>query len=196
MRIQELTGYRKNPAYQAAQQLSRDASSVEYESALEKFTQRITELGYQLEHIGSGLFANVFVRPNDPYVIKIFVKDPGYLKYVQYCLKHQDNPHVPRFRGGLISLDNNSYAVRIERLESFQGNKDQDLARIGNEITKGYQVFSQLVSNATIQEYSPQLHQLFRDLASLFGGSRYTDLTANNIMVRGGKTLVITDPVS
>lgn len=196
MRIDELIGYREHPAYRAAQQLGREASSADHENAAQNFIRRITDLGYHLEHIGSGLFANVFVRPNDPYVIKIFVRDPSYLKYVKYCLKNQDNPHVPRLRGGLIPLGNGTYAVRIERLEPWKpDHSNHEVAMIGHELTTGFKTFIEHARNSTIEEYSSDLHRLFQDLSDIFGKGHPADLNQTNIMVRNGNTIVITDPV-
>lgn len=193
MRINELVGYKQNPAMKAAQDFS-DERWGDSNTAINKFIDSLKKMGYELEHMGSGMYANVFKRPNDPYVIKIFSQDTGYLKYVQYCLQHQDNPHVPKFRGKIIRISGDTYAVRIEVLQPYQQGINYEADYAAHQLIQYDTMFGGLAQHPDIEAYSPELKQLFVDLANLFGATTLTDLHKTNIMMRGN-TLVITDPV-
>ena len=200
MRISELIGYKQNPAYAAAKELGNynfdDFPNItsyqqNVENRVKTFIKEIEKLGYKLEHIGWGVYSNVFKRSGDPYVIKIFTDDHAYLKYVAYCLQHQDNPHVPKFRGKLIKITPNTYAVRLEQLRNFR--KTQSLTDvIYHDITEKPKTWGNLSKDPHIKSYSPQLSQLFTDLSGIFGDNYYPDMHSGNIMMRG-LTLVVID---
>lgn len=120
MRIYELTGYKSNPIYDAFRQ-SKD---------LDEFSYRLKNTGYQVRELGHGSFAIVFQRPGRNEVYKLFTtSDHGYMKFFQFALKNQDNPHLPRVYGKPITLTmdnerakktrsgNRYYLIRTEKLE-------------------------------------------------------------------------------
>jgi hypothetical protein len=86
MFINELIGYKNNPIYKA----TKDAfvrSNNTYDN-IDDFKQKLISLGYSAYIIGIGTKALVFKKPNSGYVIKVFHRDPNYLKYLEYVYKH------------------------------------------------------------------------------------------------------------
>lgn len=93
---------------------------------------------YNIELIGTGHYGMVFKCPKWNYVVKIFEKDNGYLEFVDYCLQHQDNKHLPKFVKKPIRLhkfhtrpkeqtDPYFYMVRMEELEHCTDEKNLDM---------------------------------------------------------------------
>jgi len=104
------------------------ARELEDESTPESALKR---LGYTI--LGSGHHAAVATRPGAAWVLKVFDRRDSYPLYVEYAVKHRDNPHVPRFytdreamrmsgqTGGeaqvIIEIDDWFRAVHMERLK-------------------------------------------------------------------------------
>ena len=125
MRINELTPFKKTGAYRAAADIKKDKHVAPY-IKFENLKDELEKMGFKF--INRGWFAQVFEHPSLPYVIKMFNNDPNYLKYFEWVRQNQDNPHVPQIRGKYIKIDENTYAVRMEKLIPFTSN-DQDLIR-------------------------------------------------------------------
>ena len=191
--INELTGYRKHPAYAAAIDIFQPTHGWSYRSRkLTDFTNKLKSLGYDIDVKGLGRAGTVFKRLNDPYVIKIFHDDPDYMKYIKYVMDHQNNPHVPKVRGKLLKINDKTYAIRTEELQPYvavDGN-EEDLLRSINDNT----TWIDLVDDTYIRLELPLLHKLFSDLAKIYGSNQSTDLIPSNIMRRNDGTIVITDP--
>ena len=66
--------------------------------------------------VGMGKYAFVFEKPNYPYVVKIFMKDTAYLRWISFCLKHPNNKYVPKIRGKVIKINDIFMAIRLEKL--------------------------------------------------------------------------------
>jgi hypothetical protein len=75
--------------------------------------------GYK--QLGSGTFANVFERKSRPNeVIKLFASNDGaYESYLDFIMKHQDNPHFPKVIGKPMSITTDYDAVKLEKLEPY-----------------------------------------------------------------------------
>ena len=64
----------------------------------------------------SGSRGSILKRKGDSFVVKIFQRDPYYMKYLLYAIDHQNNPHVPKIKGKPIkiakkSVWTNSYKI-------------------------------------------------------------------------------------
>lgn len=57
----------------------------------------------KFKSLGGGLFAKVYGHDTGD-VYKFWVKDDAYEKYIDYCLKHQDNPFLPKFKSKIKNL--------------------------------------------------------------------------------------------
>lgn len=77
-------------------------------------TQLMSEFGFKL--IGSGKYGSVFEKDNYPYVIKVFMRDVAYIKWLDYCKRNQDNPYIPKIKGKAVKVGNLFYAIRLEKL--------------------------------------------------------------------------------
>jgi hypothetical protein len=186
MRIQELTGYKSHPAY----------TSSEGQYDVVKYVENLKSLGFKITRLGGGAFAEVFSRPNDSYVIKIFRDDPGYEQYLKYINQFKDNPHVPKLRGKVMNLQNNIRVIRMEKLRK--------LDRDNNEEMEIYELIKNIVTDngrypvaykkevETISQRYPQIMPLLKILQT---HRKDIDLGKDNIMFRGS-TPVITDPLS
>lgn len=192
MKIDEIIGYHGHPATQAIKQAVTGPSRTSW-GKLHDVHQKLKSMNYKLKYKGSGTRGIVFKRPNDPYVIKIFLDDPQYLTYVQYALKHQDNPHVPRLRGKIMRIYDEVYAVRIEELQPVKTEalNDHQKELLKTLITSN--TFGELARDDYIKFEEPRLHELFRDLSDLYGKITRTDIITDNVMMRDN-VFVITDP--
>lgn len=66
--------------------------------------------------VGIGKYGIVFSSNNYNYVLKIFMKDSAYLKWIKFCMDNKNNPYVPKIRGKVLKLTNFIYAIRLEKL--------------------------------------------------------------------------------
>lgn len=119
--------------------------------------------------LGDGRYGYVFGNPKYPYVIKVFMRDTAYLKWLDWAKRHQDNPYVPKIRGKVIKIGNLFMAVRLEKLSpGGTANELYDRDEAGDP--HATQVVDFLEAN-----------------------NKLLDLHDGNVMLRG-KQLVIVDP--
>lgn len=71
---------------------------------------------YGFKTVGAGKYGSVFENPSYPYVIKVFMKDTAYLKWLNFAKEHPNNPYVPKIRGKVVRLGDKFMAVRLEKL--------------------------------------------------------------------------------
>lgn len=172
-----------------------DPDRLSIKHHINTFLEKIYERGFEHTQLGHGVRGIVFERFNDPYVIKIFHRDPNYLKYIKLAADNQDNPHFPKLRGKPVKIAPDTYAVRMEKLEPITDpttlpKNSFTLFRevIGtNEVDDG-------VTNDWIKQYAPKMHELFVKMENVFGGGMLLDLHYGNIMKRKSEIVVI-DPV-
>lgn len=150
----------------------------------------LTSKGY--EELGSGKFANVFLRKSRPNeVIKLFgTNDAAYESYLDFIMKHQDNPHFPKVIGKPMLITTDYYAVKLERLEPYDVKKEGILLQ--------RQISAYLEDDRHISNFKDYLDAFPKfkealDLLKEFNEHIY-DIHSGNIMWRG-KTLVLTDPI-
>lgn len=67
--------------------------------------------------LGYGVYGAAAEHPNKSYVLKIFVSDNEYVKFVEFAQQHQDNPDFPKFGRGIRNIPGTKFSyVRMERL--------------------------------------------------------------------------------
>jgi hypothetical protein len=187
MKVNELVGYKQKPEYQAFKNPPNTHPASDPTAHLKTIAAKLNELGYQQYNIGSGYYAQVYARPQDNYVIKIFREDRGYTTFLNYVRKNANNPYVPKLKGKIIKLPNNYSIVRLEKLKRM----DIDLFK-----KIDYAVFNEhdkpLI--AEIEEQYPGLIEFIRSLMKIASDNNiHYDLHRSNMMMRGD-TPVIIDP--
>jgi hypothetical protein len=178
MRLRELTGYKKDPLYNI---LQNSKELWELEDNLEAG-------GFRKYVIGTGMYSSVLSRPDLNYVVKIFYNDPGYETYLKYMTKYQNNPHVPKIRGKVMSVGAGFKVVRLERLTAYNKSPEQkhSLDVIGDYISMDKNRRSRFKNDFPYQEMIPVLDDILQHTG--------LDMHDGNIMFRGS-TPVITDPL-
>lgn len=161
------------------------------------------DIDYYLQQKGfarhSGMYANVYARPDDKYVLKVFVKyDLAYLEFLRLAQQHQDNPHFPKIKGKISEVIRNHYAIRMERLTTYHGDPDLIAFYIKNRDVKfddphGYSAMRMGDAEELFDEY-PRLKEACDLIKDNLLGKYDLDLHSDNLMVRGS-TIVFTDPV-
>lgn len=146
------------------------------------------------EQLGSGTFANVFLRKSRPNeVIKLFgTNDGAYETYIDFIMKHQDNPHFPKVIGKPMLITPDYYAVKLERLEPYKIRRD------GHEMVDGVLFYLNNHKNESFDTYLEAFPK-FKEALDLVKKhndevSYGYDIHSGNLMWRG-KTLVLTDPL-
>jgi hypothetical protein len=153
-------------------------------------SKQLKELGWK--RIGSGAFARVYEHPNYPLVLKIFSsKDSCYIKFLKYVEQHSTNPFLPKVRGKLLKLNNDYYAVRLEKLQPLDISEwedvyDEMIYELINE--SGYDF------DLAIRKYPKHRNFLntLRDISDSLNCR--LDIHRYNFMKRGKQTVII-DPV-
>ena len=83
---------------------------------IRKFETWIKSKGFY--RVGSGYYGVVFRKADSNILVKVFkTTDHGYLKYIDYCRKNRNNPHVPRVSKPMF-FENIAF-VFIEGLKSY-----------------------------------------------------------------------------
>ena len=161
----------------------------------------LTDHGYQ--RVGSGTYAVVWGKPDSKTVLKLVKnEDKAYMDFVKLALKHQDNPHFPRFSSKVIRLNDNYKAIRMERLVAGKGAEDNFRSMNAYIIERYISIKGNLSGVADyvredINKLFDQYPQMKAACDLIIANLSYhqNDLHPGNVMFRGN-TMVITDPVS
>jgi len=166
MILNELYGYRgidEVPLFKNAVQNVNQHDVTGRKNIFKMFMNSLSTKGYV--PLGNGAFATVFTHPKLNYAIKVFKNDPAYLKFFDYCSKHKDNQHLPKFIGKPLTIDKEHYLIRMEKLVPMKEKPifDDSISRTINDLEKDR-------------------------------GSFLMDLHDDNFMKRPDGTVVIVDP--
>lgn len=130
---------------------------------------------YGFSMLGAGKYASVFGKPGYPYVIKVFMKDAAYLRWLNFCMQHPNNPYCPKVRGKVVRIDHNFMAIRLEKLKEYDGHDSPDA----------------VLYHASEELEEPNAKQV---VDYLEGNYRLLDLHDGNFMLRPDGHLVVVDP--
>ena len=84
----------------------------------------LNNAGY--DQLGQGAYARVFGKPGANHVLKLFsTEDSAYLDFVSLVNQHP-NPHFPKFKGKMMKVTDNYYAIQMEKLTAFPDNDNSD----------------------------------------------------------------------
>lgn len=145
--------------------------------------------------LAAGSYARVLTNPKYPYVLKLFhSSDKGYPYFVETVRTHK-NIHFPVFRGNMIRISAQYYAIRMEKLTHSYKYGYREIAKtvedyiIQNPSTRGEKIMELEKTQPGLIRACDILHDVAveRDLN--------VDVHSHNIMLRGN-VLVITDPFS
>lgn len=185
--LTELTGYKNDPYYQKAVEIFKDYR-ITVNKKLKQFSNYMLENGFN--ELGSGISGLAFEKPSYPWVFKIFTDDNGYLFYLNYARSNQNNPHVPKIKGGPIKITADTFLIRVEKLT------DLSPAMHRSELVE------LITSIDWPDDYTKELRNIFVKkyphvvpvLDAIISSGYSLDLHKGNLMTRGN-TLVITDPL-
>ena len=143
---------------------------------------------YGFRSIGHGEYASVYENPEYPYVLKVFAEDDGYLEWLAFCKKNQDNPYIPKLRGSFVKVipKQEIYAVRLEKLYPCSPNKYRTLDK---KIDKG---FDAIENNTSMGKIDTDLQKIIQ---YLYYQNNVIDWKRENIMQRENGQVVIIDPL-
>lgn len=158
--------------------------------------QKLFAAGY--EKIGKGSWGDVYSKPNDPYVLKLFHPgDRAYGRFLQMAMQHQDNPHFPKFKGTLIKVTDEYSAIRMEKLEPMRDRKiTSALADYIEHLADEEYYYSKTVV-WPLRYKNPKLKEACELIAGLISaGGAGLDLDGTGNIMQRGNTLVFIDPIS
>jgi hypothetical protein len=200
--VDELTGYRGHPVYKQAQAMKGTKGDLgkndtwNDKDRIDVFVDKITAMGYKPVKLGRGYFGEVYQHPRRPNeVIKLFHKNPNYLKWAEYCKANSKrNEHLPRITM-IKSIDNMTAFVMMEKLEPLSNDQFRDCLSEIYSIYGPWPTPEQVmhVGRKLKAEY-PKLYFTFKDMSHKFSRIKNWDMHAGNFMQRGD-TPVITDPI-
>ena len=164
----------------------------------------LEKAGY--EKYGSGWYAMVYAKPGSDHVLKLFsVSDRSYPEFVNMTIQ-RPNTHFPKFKGKMMKVTNEYYAIRMEMLTRFGEADEPTLKKIKNYIY-GYATYGRSYSDDIrgqevikeidqVEEMQPGIKKACELIADMIAnGNIGLDLHHGNLMMRG-KTIVFTDPVN
>jgi hypothetical protein len=151
-------------------------------------------------YVGHGTYAGVFDHPSfrGRYVLKVFC-DKHYEVFLNYCIQHQGNDHLPKIYGKVLPLGQNGRMVRIEKLRPLTAAeyRSLELGKLNDYVWDHLRKPSpeaerSLVAWADRNDLRDLLSTVIDVMRSKPEGA-LPDLNSGNFMWRG-RTLVLTDP--
>lgn len=180
----------------------------EYSDIDHRIKITLKKKGYQF--LGAGVDQEAYIEPSTGYVLKIFGTQEGsknftrdqkmFFKWAKFCMKHQDNPFLPRFYGYESFKFKGDMYLQIRTEQLFTNLKlQQAVSELGAHI-ENLSWFTEKDEKTIMKAVkTPERMELLKwTLAKLYQKgekSKYAwDLHAGNIMVRKDGTPVINDP--
>ena len=152
--------------------------------------------------IGDGYYAEVFAKPGADHVLKLFnSRDKAYQAFVNIAIQNP-NTHFPKFKGKMMKITNNYYAIRMEKLSELAGDpRTRGIIKLMIEyITRKeddpFRPFPDQRQMDVLEKLQPGITEACDVIVELLKHNNAdVDLHLGNVMMRGN-TYVITDPVS
>jgi hypothetical protein len=158
---------------------------------------------------GEGYFAKVYGRADADHVLKLFkARDTAYMAFVNMVIKNP-NPHFPKFKGKMMRVTDDYYAIRMERLEPMPDKTELgDSMSIAIKIER-YMIYRNDPDSASspeaiadtenfmqiLESSQPRIRRACDLVVDKLVPTYLLDLHSANIMQRGA-VMVLTDPIS
>lgn len=193
-KLNELAPYKSHEVYvKAKRRFAKPKEYDERQSTFRGFAKLLKTHGFKL--LGSGSFGITFEKPGYPWVIKVFTTDNPYKHFLDYVLKNQDNPHLPKIKGKFIKINSHTFAVRIEKLNKIP--EDHPLVQKLEYLIGDFsdEPIQRNVGD-WLRKHYPRILEIFKALRKSTKELYFTyDTHDANIMMRGDGTPVVTDPL-
>lgn len=193
MKINELIGYKNNDVFRTATDLDSggEIGYTKYnQNAADSLENKLKDFGWTL--LGKGYAGLVFSNPNKSYVIKLYQPESrNDMKFLNFVVSNQDNPHLPKLRGKPVKLENNSsvYMTRMEKLAPITSETGPIFSQyLPNNQDSVYDLFEE-EGREYIKANHPYLYQVIEFIDNL---PDEPDFHLDNIMARNN-TLVLID---
>ena len=160
------------------QVLSKKVTDVDTRDPSWMYSLNDVMAAYGFDKLGAGKYASVFGNKSYPYVIKVFMKDSAYIRWVSLCLKNRRNKYCPKIKGKVVKLTPLVYAIRLEKLKPTY---------FGGEFADAFSKWQSNQSYRTDDQDINDILDFFVDNKNLL------DLHSDNVMARGNQ-MVIIDP--
>lgn len=200
--VDELTGYREHPVYKQAAAMKGTRGDLgkhddwNDRDRVDVFVEKIEKLGYKPTQLGKGYFGAVFQHPKRPNeVIKLFHKNPNYLKWAEYCkANHSKNEHLPKITM-IKSIDNQTAFVMMEKLDKLTNQKFLDgMSQVWETVGPWASPKDVVQFGSDLKRNFPKFYFTMKDVMQRFSRMKNWDMHVHNFMQRGD-TPVVTDPI-
>lgn len=152
----------------------------------------------KLERLGSGSYATVYSKPKSNTVIKVGSdNEDGWIRYAAELVKNKKkfakNPYLPKIKSLKFYYNEKKdfffYVAKIEKLKDLDTATDR-----AYDVTK---VLEHMMDNCGISARNmlPIDDKLKEAMNFILSLGLDTDIHSGNVMIRGKKQLVFTDPV-
>lgn len=203
MRITELTGYKNKGYFTVAKNVFDKETPDQYSRSLQFKTLQdfLEKKGFV--HLGSGEYGGVYEKSGYPWIFKVFKNDPAYKFYLDYCKKNKDNPNIPKIKWPIIKINNDTFAIRLEKLTPVWDNMYSDLhdkiryvkAFYKHEFDRDNASQYMLEVEEIVNNFKKKYPGIYDIITTILDSNYRVDVHAENIMMRGD-TPVFIDPVS
>lgn len=176
--IEEL--YKPKELDQLRQTLAKKVTDVDTRDSSWMYSLNDIMSAYGFEKLGAGKYASVFGNRIYPYVIKVFMKDSAYIRWISFCLKNKNNLYCPKIKGKVVKLTDMVYAIRLEKLNP---------TTLSGQFAQDYRAWQKDQNHVSTDKD-------IQDILDFFGqrdNKKLLDLHDENVMARGNQ-LVIIDP--
>jgi hypothetical protein len=161
-------------------------------------------------NVKNGSFSVVIIPENEDFVYRVWTQDGGWLDYMEYCIDHQDNPHILKIKSRAKKIpfifqrpegfETTLYVVKTEKLQPLISNIDLfDQVRVFSNIVQRdfptYAIVNKRIKEQTgiKTDFDKSLYDTVKDLQE--HSPFLLDISTSNVMLRG-TTLVLSDPIA
>ena len=137
--------------------------------------------GFRL--LGAGKYASVFGNDKYPFVVKVFMRDSAYQRWMKFSIDNKANPYVPVVKGKVIKISDMVFAVRLEKLKPVSSSWNNE--PFMQEMRK-WEKDSKYVSD----------DKHIQDVLDFFkANKKLIDIHGENVMSRPNGEFVVVDPL-
>ena len=187
MKINDIILELKNPEdlTTVRKELSKQVTSVDTRdnSWMRVLTDVLPKHGFN--HVSRGRYASVFSNDKYPYVLKVFMKDSAYIRWIKFCMQNQGNKYVPKIKGKVVKITPMVYAIRLEKLDPTASSRPPSAANAAFYVE--YSNWQKDPSYVTEDTDLQSVFELFQQNRNLL------DMHGENFMNRGSQVVII-DP--